>query len=156
MNIRKATSEDNRQLDSLLNLLLQEERTFDTGMNPEFKVQNFFLPLLEKENYHILVAEEERKLIGYLLGYELDTGGVYLEKVAYIDNMIVIPQHRNQGIGSALIQKFKTWCDERNITQIGLRTCVNNRIAVQFLKKNGFQDFKIEMIGKWSAEETKK
>jgi len=148
MEIRKANKEDAMQLDTLLNSLLQEERTWDTGMNPAFKVQNFFVPLLEQEKYYIVVAEEKEELIGYLLGYELDTGGVYAEKVAYIDNMIVKQPHRNKGIGSAMLQEFKNWCYQREIAQIGLRTCVNNVASVQFLRKNGFTDFKVEMLGK--------
>ncbi len=145
MDIRKAKQQDSVQLDALVNALLQEEAQYDIGMNPEFQVKDFFLPLLEQENYHILVAEEETELLGYVLGYELPTGGLYLEKVAYVDNMLVRADRRNQGIGTALMNAFKEWCKVRGITEIGLRTCVSNEVAVQFLRKNGFGDFKMEM-----------
>lgn len=78
---------------------------------------------------YAFVAEEEGNVVGYVLGYT--TPDMFQGQIVYIENLAVITEFQNKGIGKALIAKIEEVAIENNIKQISLRTgCYRNAYHV--------------------------
>lgn len=53
--------------------------------------------------------------------------------------LYVRPEHRRQGLGSALMQQVETWAKERGDRQIGLQVFHQNQPARRLYEKLGYQ-----------------
>lgn len=101
-----------------------------------------------------LLAVEGSLVLGYLTGCfdtnaalsELESKQPFLRE--FIDLFAKFPAHlhincaehaRGKGVGSALIQKFKSECMEQRLAGVHIITSPNSR-NVSFYKKNGFID----------------
>ncbi|MBR2787377.1 MAG: GNAT family N-acetyltransferase [Clostridia bacterium] len=82
------------------------------------------------------VARENDKIVGILTGYS------YYGEM-HIDNVFILDNYRNKGIGSKLIQKVEERSRNEHLQNINL--CTYEFQAPEFYKKCGF---KIEMIRK--------
>jgi ribosomal protein S18 acetylase RimI-like enzyme len=71
------------------------------------------------------------------LGYGIDqwTG----EKHTYVFLVYVAPDHRRQGLGTALMQQAKVWTQAQGYGQIGLQVFDTNQPALALYKKLGYQ-----------------
>ena len=61
------------------------------------------------------------------------------ERNAYIFLLYVKPQHRRQGIGSALLHQAENWARARGDRQIGLQVFYHNQPALSLYHKLGYQ-----------------
>lgn len=90
-----------------------------------------FLEALELKNTIFLVAEENKKILGYAGMYvSLDEGE--------ITNVAVAPEARRRGVGQSLIEKMKKEAAEKNIAEIILEVRVSNNSALRLYQRNGF------------------
>ncbi|WP_299095109.1 GNAT family N-acetyltransferase [uncultured Metabacillus sp.] len=113
MNIREATINDVPELASLMDQL-----GYPTSVDT-FKLR--FSAITGNQNYHTLVAELDRKVVGMAglcsgLFYEYD--GSYVRIVAFV----VHTNHRRKGIGKKLIQEAECWAKEQGAIAIGLNS----------------------------------
>jgi ribosomal protein S18 acetylase RimI-like enzyme len=83
-------------------------------------------------------SDNPRSPVGCLwLGNVVDQ--VQGDRHAYILLLYVHPQHRRQGIGSALLQRAESWAIERGDRQIGLQVFCQNQAAIYLYKKMGYK-----------------
>lgn len=54
---------------------------------------------------------------------------------AYLQDIVVLPEYRQRGIGNAIVERLVSFCRERGITWIGL---VAQPGTVQFYERHGF------------------
>lgn len=78
-----------------------------------------------------LAAEKGGKLAGYMLVYAVD-------KEAEIARIAVGKEYRRQGVGSRLLQKLESLCQERHIHKLLLDVRESNDGARSFYKEKGF------------------
>ncbi len=71
-------------------------------------------------------------IIGFIAGSKY-------EKSARILMLAVDKNHRERGVGSALLNRFMMQCRAENISSITLEVRVNNRKAIEFYANRGFQ-----------------
>ncbi|MBU7595684.1 GNAT family N-acetyltransferase [Metabacillus halosaccharovorans] len=133
MNIREATINDAPELASLMDQL-----GYPTSVNT-FKLR--FSAITGNQNYHTLVAELDRKVVGMAgvcssLFYEYD--GSYVRIVAFV----VDTNHRRKGIGKKLIQEAESWAKEQGAIAIGLNSGnrEERKNAHQFYLNMGYKD----------------
>jgi ribosomal protein S18 acetylase RimI-like enzyme len=87
-----------------------------------------------------LVAREGGIITGYLiLDLEVDT------RSAKVSDLVISPEFRRKGIGSALVIAAQDWLKKTGITLITLEMLVKNHAAIEFSRKlkykfNGFAD----------------
>jgi ribosomal protein S18 acetylase RimI-like enzyme len=97
--VRPAAAPD---ADAVFALLVQ----FATSYVPNRRHFNHHYPvLLAAANADLLVAAIEAKVVGYVLGFQLPTlhaNGVVL----MIQELIVVPAHRRQGLGRTLVEEL--------------------------------------------------
>ena len=94
-----------------------------------------FSELLASPQAHVAVAEADRQLVGYVLGfdhYAFFANG----RVAWVEEIMVSELFRRQGIGQLLMQEFETWATERGSKLVALAT----RRAAPFYQALGYEE----------------
>lgn len=96
-----------------------------------------------RSNVHgMFVAETDNRLVGLATVHPYWPAPVYEEREeAYVNELIVHPDWRGQGIARKLIRAVQEWARERGITQIRAGVIAANPAALDFWKKIGADPF---------------
>lgn len=146
--IRKAEKKDLEEIQNLNKLLFDlEYKNYDSTLDTTWPVSNegtnYFKNAIE--NDITIVATDENKVVGYLIG-SLNTQNTYNKyKQAELDNMCILEDYRKLGIGSMLFDKFKKVCIENDIKELKVVASYKNQNAINFYKKNGFEEAEITL-----------
>jgi ribosomal protein S18 acetylase RimI-like enzyme len=93
-----------------------------------------------------LLAQTGNDVVGYLEGKLSALHEVFAPKKNFHLNAIyVVPQARNQGIATSLVQKALRWATEQECQEANLNVLMNNSNAKGLYKKQGFTVFRYEM-----------
>jgi ribosomal-protein-alanine N-acetyltransferase len=86
------------------------------------------------ENYPegFLIAEKNRKIVGFIIGTKTSHDTVRITMLA------VNKDYRRQGFGSNLLINLLKKLAEKNISQVDLEVKTDNNAAINFYKKHGF------------------
>ena len=105
--------------------------------------KNYFTDLIN--NHYVVLAILNNEIVGYLAG-TINEKGSY-EEVQYgeINNMFIKDNLRGYGIGKRLINSFKDYCKENNIDNLIVTASSKNSNAINFYKRNGFEDFNLTL-----------
>lgn len=133
--ITLATLADLDELVHLLNVLFTQDIEFE----PDFIRQRIGLELiiLNREIGEILVMKMDGKAIGMVsLLYSISTalGG----KVATLEDMVIDPGYRAQGLGKELLNAAIEFAHQRGCLRITLLTDFDNDRAIRFYQNAGF------------------
>ena len=146
--IRKAILEDVSYIQNLNNELFKlEKENYDTTLFLNWALteegKDYFEDLIK--NQYVIVATLEDKIIGYLAG-SINEKGSY-EEIQYgeINNMFIKEDYRLYGIGKKLINNFKNYCRNNNISNLKVVASSKNKNAIEFYRKNGFDDFNLTL-----------
>jgi ribosomal protein S18 acetylase RimI-like enzyme len=71
---------------------------------------------------------------------------------AHIFVLYVVPEHRRQGIGKALMRYVENWAIQRGDRQIGLQVFQSNKPALNLYNQLGYQTQSLWMVKFLSAE----
>lgn len=94
---------------------------------------NGFRDALHMGNAIFLVAEENKKILGYI--------GMYISlDEAEITNVAVEVSERRRGIGRMLLDEMKKEAEQHGITRIVLEVRVSNQNAIHLYERGGFVD----------------
>ena len=146
--IKKATLEDLKTIQNLNNQLFKlEKENYDSTLVSNWPLTNegklYFEDLIK--NHYVIVAILNDEIVGYLAG-TINEKGSY-EEIQYgeINNMLIKDECRGYGIGKKLINNFKDYCMENNIYNVKVEASAKNKNAINFYKKNGFEEFNITL-----------
>lgn len=146
--IRKAEKKDLEEIQNLNKLLFDlEYKNYDSTLDTTWPVSNEGTDYFENaiENDITIVATNENKVVGYLIG-SLNTQNTYNKyKQAELDNMCILEEYRKLGIGSRLFEEFKAICQENDIKELKVVASYKNTNAINFYKKNGFEEADITL-----------
>ena len=78
-----------------------------------------------------LIALCDEQIAGY-------AGAYIAAEVAEINNIAVFPDHRRQGVGSALIDALEDECRSRGVKKLSLDVRASNEAALALYNKKGF------------------
>jgi GNAT superfamily N-acetyltransferase len=133
--IEPAVLDDLPQLADLLMELFSQEADFEPDREKQL---GGLRQIIEDARIGcILVAREGREVIGMVnLLFTISTaeGG----RVAWLEDLIVRPDHRGNGLGSHLIQEAIQFARDRGIRRITLLTDGVNADAIRFYERHGF------------------
>ncbi|MEN2465816.1 GNAT family N-acetyltransferase [Ornithinibacillus sp. JPR2-1] len=98
--------------------------------------KNMIERLQKSENSTILVAEEEKELIGYLFAI-----GGEAKRKKHTAYLVVGIHHafRGKGVGRLLFAALNEWALEHNIHRLELTVVTDNEAGVSLYKKMGFE-----------------
>lgn len=125
MKIRLATLRDCKQCAELSRI--EELKPALGGFIPE----RYFRCFVDKDKL-FLVAEENKKIIGYILGEPMKG------RVAYIGLLTVVKEKRGQGLGQRLVNKFREQCDRKRLNYLLLYAPKSNKKTIGFYQRCGF------------------
>ena len=149
MEIRKAKKEDMKDIQKLRYLLAKYEKYL--GLNiviPEWaytyvgeKDFNYFL-----NKQYIFVAIEDNKIVGFITGEIFKKKAWYNVQLGEINNIFVLEEYRQKGIGKKLVKTMIDTFKQEGITNIDLYTFGNNIDAIKFYEKIGFKKYNVQML----------
>ena len=133
--IEIASESDIPALCDLLNVLFTQEAEFAPDEAPQRRGLSRIVA--DPEIGTILIARDDRRIVGMVnLLYTVSTA--LGESVALLEDMVVLPDARGDGIGTCLLQEAIALAHARNCKRITLLTDRANTSAQDFYKKHGF------------------
>ncbi|WP_448562244.1 N-acetyltransferase family protein [Trichothermofontia sp.] len=132
--IRPATPDDTPQIFALILALAEYEQLSHTVKNSQTALaEHLFGPTPYAE---ALVADREGQLVGFALFFTnystfLTQPGIYLE------DLFVLPDHRRQGIGTALFQAIAKLALDRGYGRLEWSVLAWNQPAIDFYRRMG-------------------
>lgn len=144
--IRKANIKDAKSVNELLTLLIRDEKKYDININEECTIERLYEDIIPNENSIVLIAEKDKKMLGYLFEYIIENGNAYLEKSAKLEALYIDEKYRKNGIAASLIEKFKIWSKEKKVKYIEVQVLNENVNAYNLYKKEEFKEFKSTLL----------
>jgi ribosomal protein S18 acetylase RimI-like enzyme len=145
ITIRTAQSSDIPQLVELLKELFAIEADFDFDQTKQACALNL---LLNSEKDRVLVAElPDNRVLGMCSVQTLIStaeGG----PVGWLEDLIVAADFRHQGIGEKLLSEAVYWAESRGLKRLQLLTDKENRPALNFYQKQGWQSTQLICLRK--------
>jgi ribosomal protein S18 acetylase RimI-like enzyme len=133
--IRQAVPDD---LEALLSLLTGFSEEAGTNFGREHLLAGLE-PLLSNQDLGLVfVAELDIVLVGYAVigwGWGIESGG----KEALIDEVFVLKNHRNQGIGAKMLSEVMTQLGRHNTKAVFLETEAQNPNSRKLYQHLGFE-----------------
>ncbi len=128
--------------DKLLTKLIEDERKYDNSIKKDYIVNNYFKNIIKNKNNILLCYEEDNIIKGYiyLKIVNNDSQKGYLIDGLYVDN-----EYRNKGIATKLMQNALDMINNSNINFIDINVMANNKTAINFYRKFGFNEFRITL-----------
>ena len=143
MIIKKVSCiEEAKECDKLLTLLIQDEKKYNENTKDDYKLDNWYPNLIDKDNNQLFIAVYNNEIVGYAyvkIITSSDSPEIYTE--ASISGIYVKENYRRQGIATKLINEAKKWCINKGVSYLKLNVLEGNRIALNLYKKLGFNDF---------------
>lgn len=136
MIIRKAKSTDANDLkvlyfDYLTHFPPKEEQNMILW-------QNLLNKFEKDENMHLLVAEEDGKVVSSVQMAIIESLTHNVRPFAVIENVVTHMDYRNKGFASALLEKASEIAREHNCYKVFLETGSNKESTLNFYRNNGF------------------
>ncbi len=146
ITIRTAKPSDIPELVKLLKELFTIEEDFDFDQKKQRRGLNL---LLNSEKDCIIVAQlfNDGKVLGMCTVQTLIStaeGG----QVGLLEDLIVAADFRHQGIGAKLLAGAVNWADRRGLTRLQLLADKNNRPALGFYEKQGWESTQLVCLRK--------
>ena len=104
-----------------------EEETFSMPWSADS-----FLEMISKEDARYYVAEEDGRLLG-------GCGVLMIAGEGNITNVVIAPEARNRGIGTAMLQHLMAEGNQEGLTAYTLEVRVSNAAAIHVYEKLGFE-----------------
>ncbi|MEA3438696.1 MAG: GNAT family N-acetyltransferase [Chloroflexota bacterium] len=145
MKIREATPRDYQQLCTLIDQVDRLHREhlphiFQKAEGPT-RQREYVLGLIAADNVGVFAAEQDGRLIGLvvvIVRVASDIPILVPRTFALIENICVDRDHRNQGIGRALVEHAQLWAKEKGADSIELTVYEFNNEAWQFYESMGY------------------
>ena len=149
MNIRKAEKEDIKDIQDLRYLLAKHDKSLGLDIVETkwgyTEVGKKDLEYFLNEQY-IYVAEEKEKIVGFITAEIFKKKVWYTVQLGSINNIFVLEEYRNKGIGKALMKTAINALKEVGITNIQLDTYNKNSNAIKFYEGLGFEKCNLQML----------
>ena len=130
MIIKVNSNDDCKICDNFLTLLIQDERKYDTTIDENFVVKDYFINMINNQNI-LLLYKNENKPIGYIFAKKIDDK--YL-----IDGLYIDINFRNKGIATKLIKVIIKEIYSLGDYKIFINVLKKNKVAVNLYKNIGF------------------
>lgn len=104
--------------------------------------KNYYRSCIIEPNSAIFVAETNQKIVGALIcsiQFAQKNPILIHRKFCLIENISVLSEYRESGVGNALMARTQQWAKAMGATSIELTVWEFNQGAIEFYKKNGYQ-----------------
>ena len=105
------------------------------GWNPP-RAERALKEAIESDDSAVLIAEDVGELIGLCTAY-LELNSVRYGQRCWVEDLVVDPARRSQGVGGALLDAGEEWARERGATHFELDTGLARADAQRFYESRG-------------------
>ena len=119
-----------------------DENGISNDNNRIEKIMGEMKQFIEDKSAIIIGAFQKEKLLGFIWGYKTSTND---KNRIHINYFVVDEKCRKQGIGSQLIEKIYEIAKEMQIQEVELMVTTKNATAVNFYKKQGFEEERVKL-----------
>ncbi len=133
--IRQANSADQEAVLALLRIYCKEA---STPLTDEHLLAGL-TPLLSENQHGVVLVAEEEEIIGYSIltwGWGIESGGME----ALVDEMLIHPSRRGEGIGERLLQATLERAKHVGVKVVFLETESDNPRSRKLYSKLGFEE----------------
>ena len=133
--IRQANSADQEAVLALLRIYCNEA---NTPLTDEHLLAGL-TPLLSENQHGVVLVAEEEEIIGYSIltwGWGIESGGME----ALVDEMLIHPSRRGEGIGERLLQATLEQAKHAGVKVVFLETESDNPRSRKLYSKLGFEE----------------
>ena len=147
--IRQAKFSDLEEILRLNKALFDYEEIFNSEYDLNWTYSDvgrkYFKERLENKSSVILIAELDKKIVGYMLAFINNYPFRSKNPIAEIENMYIDERFRGIGTGTKLMNELKRILKEKKVKRIKVEAVAQNYKAIEFYKKNGFGDFDVTL-----------
>jgi GNAT superfamily N-acetyltransferase len=144
ISIRKANQEDIPFIkeclaDSWTSHAKHEPNLLDEERMRQSDVEGYYSPAMTDNHIHILIAEFERQVAGFIRADEQTIPAFFrYNKILFIDDLYVLQEFRNQGVAKILIQEVEKIARDQGIKRIQARVYSYNKPTQTLLESLSF------------------
>ena len=117
---------------------------YATVPGAERVMRRFLADLINSSHSFLFVAESGGRTIGFISGELREGSPTFRQKTwASVDDVFVEPDHRNLGVGRALLESVGAWARERRADGISLQVAAANEMGRKFYQGLGFREISV-------------
>ena len=117
---------------------------YATSPAAERVMRRFLADLMGSSHSFLFVAESGDRTVGFISGELREGSPAFHPKTwASVDDVFVEPDHRNLGVGRALLESVKAWAKERGADGISLQVAAANERGRKFYEELGFREISV-------------
>ncbi len=146
LNIRKAEKDEIHELAELWYELASMHEYMMDGYelsdNPRVAWVNFIERNFDKKSMVTFIAEDDDSIVGFVTVVIRERPDIFKNtKVGMILDLIVKEDKREEGVGSALVERSEEWIKSKGVSVGILTVAPENENAVDFWKKKGYRTY---------------
>ena len=117
---------------------------YATAPGAEKTMRRFLADMASSSYSFLFVAVTEGRTVGFISGELRQGSPTFLPKTwASVDDVFVEPDHRNRGMGHALLQSVEAWAQKRDADGISLQVAAANARGRKFYDDLGFREISV-------------
>jgi ribosomal protein S18 acetylase RimI-like enzyme len=117
---------------------------YATAPGAEKTMRRFLADLASSGHSFLFVAVSGSRTVGFISGELREGSPTFQPKTwASVDDVFVEPDHRNLGMGRALLESVGAWARERGASGISLQVAAANARARKFYEELGFREISV-------------
>ena len=129
------------------------DRVYQTSPDAEKTMRRFLADVANSTYSFLFVAVTEERTVGFISGELRQGSPAFLPKTwASVDDVFVEPEHRNRGMGRALLQSVRAWAQEKNADGISLQVAAANTRGRKFYEELGFREVSVYELLEFGIE----
>jgi GNAT superfamily N-acetyltransferase len=146
--IRAGRREDAEEAARLWMQSAEEHTSYDpvyaTAPGAEKTMRRFLADLARNGYAFVFVATVGDRMVGFVSGELREGSPTFLPKTwASVDDVFVGPDHRNRGIGHALIASVEGWARQKGANGVSLQVAAANGRGRKFYEDLGFREVSV-------------
>lgn len=117
---------------------------YATAPDAERMMRRFLADLMGSSHSFLFVAESAGGMVGFISGELREGSPTFRPKTwASVDDVFVEPDHRNLGVGRALLESVKAWAKEKGADGVSLQVAAANERGRKFYEELGFREISV-------------
>jgi len=122
----------------------QHDPIYATSPAAERVMRRFLADLAGSGHSFLFVAVIGDQMVGFISGELREGSPAFRPKTwASVDDVFVEPDHRNLGVGRALLGSAKTWAQNKGADGVSLQVAAANERGRKFYEELGFREISI-------------
>ena len=120
------------------------DRIYATAPGAERVMRRFLADLASSGHSFLFVAQSDERVVGFISGELREGSPTFRQRTwASVDDVFVEADHRNLGIGRALLEGVEAWAKERRADGISLQVAAANARGRKFYDELGFREVSV-------------